>query len=100
MIEKMQKVSIVVLNREREEALKNLRSLGLVHLEPVEGSSETLTAYKEALNNAVTSESILGEVKLPKKAKNQKSVLALELEDTAKLCAEVVSKAERRKQLL
>lgn len=100
MIEKMQKVSIVVLNREREEALKKLRKLGLVHLEPVEGSSETLAAYKEALNNAVTSESILGEVKLPKNVKKRKSVLALEPEDTAKLCAEVVSKADRRKQLL
>jgi len=99
MIEKMQKVSIVVLNREREEALKNLRKLGLVHLEPLEGSSETLAAYKEALNNAVVSESILGEVKLPK-TKGKKTVFTLTNENAVKLCAEIVAEADRKKQLL
>ena len=33
MIEPMKKVSIVILNKEREQALKSLRKLGLVHLE-------------------------------------------------------------------
>ncbi|MCQ2586101.1 MAG: ATPase [Treponema sp.] len=99
MIEKMQKVSIVVLDREREEALKSLRKLGLVHLEPLEGSSEKLSAYKEALNNAVVSESILGEVKLPK-TKGKKNVLALSNENAVKLCAEIVQDADRKKQLL
>ena len=99
MIEKMQKVSIVVLDREREEALKSLRKLGLVHLEPLEGSSEKLSAYKEALNNAVVSESILGEVKLPKE-KGRKAVLTLSNENAVKLCAEIVQDADRKKQLL
>ncbi len=99
MIEKMQKVSVVVLNREREEALKNLRRLGLVHLVPVEGSSEKLTAYKEALNNAVTSESILSEVKLPK-GKNKNSGRSISNEELMKICAEVVQKADRKKHLL
>ncbi|MBS7260903.1 MAG: ATPase [Treponema sp.] len=99
MIEKMQKVSIVVLNREREEALKSLRKLGLVHLEPLEGSSEKLSAYKEALSNAVVSESILGEVKLPKE-KGRKAVLTLSNENAVKLCAEIVQDADRKKQLL
>ena len=99
MIEKMQKVSIVVLDREREEALKSLRKLGLVHLEPLEGSSEKLSAYKEALNNAVVSESILGEVKLPKE-KGRKVVLTLSNENAVKLCAEIVQDADRKKQLL
>ncbi|MCQ2574163.1 MAG: ATPase [Treponema sp.] len=99
MIEKMQKVSIVVLDREREEALKSLRKLGLVHLEPLEGSSETLSAYKEALSNAVVTESILGEVKLPK-GKNRKTVLTLSTEKTIKLCEEIVRDADRKKQLL
>lgn len=99
MIEKMQKVSIVVLDREREEALKSLRKLGLVHLEPLEGSSEKLSAYKEALSNAVVSESILGEVKLPKE-KGRKAVLSLSNENAVKLCAEIVQDADRKKQLL
>ena len=99
MIEKMQKVSIVVLDREREEALKSLRKLGLVHLEPLEGSSEKLSAYKEALSNAVVSESILGEVKLSKE-KGRKAVLTLSNENAVKLCAEIVQDADRKKQLL
>jgi len=98
MIEKMQKVSIVVLDREREEALKSLRKLGLVHLEPLEGSGETLSRYKEILGNAVVTESILGEVKLPK-TKGKKTVLALSNENAVKLCEEIVLGADRKKQL-
>ena len=33
MIEPMKKVSLVLLNKEREEALIKLRKIGLVHLE-------------------------------------------------------------------
>ena len=47
MIEPMKKVSVVLLNKEKEEALKALRKVGLVHLEKVEGSSEKLNAFKE-----------------------------------------------------
>ena len=67
MIEPMKKVSIVLLNKEKQEALKKLRKLGLVHLEKIEGSSEKLNAFKEYTNNANLSESVLGEIKLPKK---------------------------------
>lgn len=38
MIELMKKVSIVLLDKEKENALKALRKIGLVHLEKVEGS--------------------------------------------------------------
>lgn len=98
MIEKMQKVSIVVLDREREEALKKLRKLGLVHLEPVEGSGEKLAAFKEASNNAVVSESILGEVKLPKSVKNKKC--GLTNEQVMEVCSKTVKDADRKKQLM
>ena len=47
MIEPMKKVSIVLLNKEKEEALKALRRIGLVHLEKIEGAGEKLTAFKE-----------------------------------------------------
>ena len=98
MIEQMNKVSVVLLNREKEEALKALRKIGLVHLEKLEGSSEKLNAFKEYTNNALVSESILGEIKLPKKSKKQK----VELSDSRviQLCSDVVTKSERKKQLL
>ena len=69
MIEQMNKVSIVLLNKEKEAALKSLRKIGLVHLEKIEGSSEKLNAFKEYSNNAIISESILSELKLPKQSK-------------------------------
>ena len=98
MIQPMKKVSVVLLNREKEEALKSLRKIGLVHLEKLEGSSEKLNAFKEYTNNALVSESILGEIKLPKKSKKQK----IELSDSRviQLCSDVVTKSERKKQLL
>ena len=98
MIEPMKKVSVVLLNKEKEEALKSLRKIGLVHLEKLEGSSEKLNAFKEYTNNALVSESILGEIKLPKKSKKQK----VELSDARviQLCSDVVTKSERKKQLL
>ena len=98
MIEPMKKVSIVLLNKEKQEALKKLRKLGLVHLEKIEGSSEKLNAFKEYTNNANLSESILGEIKLPKKEKENKS--SLEKEKVIDLCSQIVAKTERKKQLM
>ena len=83
MIEPMKKVSLVLLNKEREEALINLRKIGLVHLEKLEGASEKLSAFKEASANALVAESVLGEITAPK-AKNGMAP-ALSDEDTAKL---------------
>lgn len=99
MIEQMKKVSIVLLNKEKETALKSLRKIGLVHLEKIEGSSDKLTAFKEYTNNANVSEAILGEIKLPKSAKKE-SVDNLSNEQVISLCAEVVAKNDRKKQLL
>ena len=98
MIEPMKKVSVVLLNKEKEEALKALRKIGLVHLQRMDGSSEKLNAFKEYTNNAVVSESILGEIKLPKKVKKQKA--SLSDNDVIELCKNVVTKADRKKQLL
>ena len=98
MIEQMKKVSVVLLNKEKEDALKALRKIGLVHLKKMEGSSEKLNAFKEYTNNAVVSESILGEVKLDKKTKK----LSPSISDSKviELCKSVVQKSERKKQLL
>ena len=98
MIEQMKKVSVVILNKEKEDALKALRKIGLVHLSKIEGSSEKLNAFKEYTGNAIVSESILGEIKLDKKAKKQK--VTLEDSKVVELCRQVVVKSERKKQLL
>ena len=98
MIEQMKKVSIVLLNKEKEEALKALRKIGLVHLEKIEGAGEKLTAFKEYSNNAMIAESILGEIKLPKMKKGSEQKLSYE--EVIELCKEVVAKSERKKQLM
>ena len=98
MIEPMKKVSIVLLNKEKEEALKALRKNGLVHLEKIDGAGEKLTAFKEYSNNAMLAESILGEIKLPKQKKGSEPKLSDE--KVIALCKEVVAKSERRKQLM
>ena len=98
MIEPMKKVSVVILNKEKEDALKALRKIGLVHLSKIEGSSEKLNAFKEYTGNAIVSESILGEIKLDKKAKKNK--VTLEDSKVVELCRQVVTKSERKKQLL
>ena len=98
MIEPMKKVSVVLLNKEKEEALKALRKIGLVHLEKIDGASEKLTAFKEYSNNAMLTESILGEIKLPKQKKG--AAPKLSDEEVIALCSEVVAKSERKKQLM
>lgn len=97
MIEPMKKVSVVILNKERETALKSLKSIGLLHLESLEGSGEKLSAFKEASANTVVSESILSEIKLPKKTNK---VSNLSFAETNGLCSEIVEKSERKKQLM
>lgn len=96
MIEKMKKVSIVLLNSEREAALKNLRKLGLVHLEKLEGNSEKLAAYKQITENAIVTQSVLAEIKVPK----TKAPATLSDEKVVQLCADVVAKSDRKKQLI
>jgi len=100
MIEPMKKVSVVLLNKEKEEALKALRKVGLVHLEKVEGSGEKLNAFKEQSANAVLTESILGEIKLPKAKGKKASEPAISDADVISLCSDVVAKSERKKQLM
>ena len=91
MIEQMNKVSIVLLNKEKEAALKSLRKIGLVHLEKIEGSSEKLNAFKEYSNNAIISESILSELKLPKQSKLVMEELSKE--QVAELVNDILLKA-------
>ena len=96
MIVQMKKVSIVVLNYERKEALKKLKKAGVVHIEELEGSGEQLSSYKESFSNAYTASAILSEIKLTKK---RPAVKSLSSEDAKSLCSEVISLSEEKKRL-
>ncbi len=52
MIVPMKKVTLVVLDRERQEALKALRKTGVLHIEKQEGHSDTLEELTESLVSA------------------------------------------------
>ena len=67
MIVPMKKISLVVLENERRDALKNLRKLGVLHVEEVSGSSEELSSYKAQNSTIEKALGILTEIKLGKK---------------------------------
>lgn len=96
MIVPMKKVSIVVLNKERKEALIQLKKCGVVHLETLEGSGEKLAAYKENAANAISALSILGEIKLSGKKQN---AVSLSNDEIAKKCTDVIALSEQKKKL-
>ncbi len=49
MIVPMKKVSLIIREHEKDEALKKLRKLGIVHIEITEGSGERLTSLREQI---------------------------------------------------
>lgn len=97
MIVKMKKVSLVVLNSERKDALKKLKKIGVMHLETLEGSGEQLAKFKEESANAQNAYAILSEIKLPKKSARPDEISDREISEK---CAEVISLSERKKKLL
>ena len=97
MIVSMKKVSIVVLSRERKEALRHLKKVGVMHLESLEGSGETLSGYKEEASSAFSAAAILEEIKNPKKVTKVSNLSDSEL---SKKCAMVIELSERKKKLL
>ncbi len=96
MIVQMKKVSIVVLNKERKEALKQLKKVGVVHLEQLEGKGEQLAAFKEASSNAVSAVSLLNDIKLSKK---HEKPAKLSNEEISEKCKEVIALSEQKKKL-
>ena len=98
MIVPMKKIALVVLEKERREALKQLRKLGVVQLEDVQGSSDELAAYRDQNNKLVKAISLLSDVKVPKSVlKNQKK---LEKAAALELAAKVVSLTEQKKNCI
>lgn len=61
MIVPMKKVTLVVLDREREDALKALRKTGVLHIEKQEAQSETLEKLTSTLADAEQALAVLGE---------------------------------------
>jgi V/A-type H+-transporting ATPase subunit I len=57
----MKKVTLVVLDREREDALKALRKTGVLHIEKQEAQSETLEKLTSTLADAEQALAVLGE---------------------------------------
>lgn len=96
MITPMKKVSLVILSREKEEALKALRKAGLVHLEPIEGKGEKLAALKNDYAKLQSAAGYLGEIKLPKKTVYPE----LSQEEAIKKAQLAIDLTERKKSLL
>ncbi|MBP5464670.1 MAG: ATPase, partial [Treponema sp.] len=97
MIEKMKKVSIVVLDATRKESVKALRKAGVVHLEEIEGKGPLLASYKDAAATADKAIAILEEIKLPKKQiVNQ---LDLTKDDALETAKKIVSLSDEKKSL-
>lgn len=67
MIVPMKKVSLVVMNHDREASLQKLRELGVVHLEKKTVESEKLQEFLEQKNNAVKALGLLDSFKTKKK---------------------------------
>ena len=67
MIVPMKKVSLLILSDKKTEALKILRSLGLIHIEIAEGSGERLEELK---NQIALLESAVFNVAKKNKARN------------------------------
>jgi V/A-type H+/Na+-transporting ATPase subunit I len=96
MIVSMKKVSIVILEKERKEALKKLRKIGVLHIEHIEGKSEQLTQYHDAFSSTITALSLLSGIKRQKKFP---AYAKLTHEQILEKCIHVVDLAEHKKQL-
>lgn len=111
MIVPMKKVSLVVLDRYKESALKKLRSLGLIHVEQIQGNSETLSAAKAVYSRLELASILLSDIKADKKnpvkiveISNDEAVLkaeeAINLFESKKNFTEELSNALKEKERL
>lgn len=66
MIAPMKKAYVVILERERKEALRALGRLGLVHLEPIAGSGAEFDEAARRIDAAARAIGLLGSLKAPK----------------------------------
>ena len=85
MIVPMKKVSFVVTNDSKKDALKKLRTLGVVHLEQIYGSSEKLSQLKETNNQLEEVLMLLSDIKYDKKTVEQKKLSSSNVVEKVKI---------------
>lgn len=97
MIVPMKKVSLVVLEEQRKEALKKLRRLGVMHLEQLSGNSAALASFRDSYASVEAAYMLVSEIKLPR---NQAlpAVPAFDREQVVAKAEEILALSERRKQ--
>jgi len=95
MIVQMKKVSLIVLQNERKEALKSLRKLGVLHVEEVQGSSEELSSFKAQNSQMEKALSVLEEIKVDKK--NKVAPVSVSREKAVDVAKSVLSLVEEKK---
>ena len=95
MIVPMKKVSFVVLEKERRQALKALRKTGVVHVEEVKGESEELTAFKRKNSKIELARSLLSDIKV----KKVPETALLSQNEAFELAEKIVNLSEEKKNL-
>jgi len=89
----MKKVSLLILGDRKNEALKKLRKLGLVHIEIAEGSGEKLNELKERI-------SLLENAIFSIEKKKDAEVKTLTTEEALASAKEISLLSEQKKELL
>ena len=95
MIVPMKKVSLIVLQNERKDALKSLRKLGVLHVEEVQGNSEELASYKDQNSKVEKALGILTEIKTEKK--NPVAQVQLTREKSVEVAKNVIALSDEKK---
>ena len=80
MIVPMKKVSLITLKAKKEETLKKLRKLGIMHIEISEGASEKLNQLKEQISLLESALYSVGKTKLEQKEITTKKALEISVE--------------------
>ncbi|MGN0730013.1 V-type ATP synthase subunit I [Treponema sp.] len=97
-IVQMKKVSLVILDSTRKTSLEQLRKAGVLHLEAVEGESQTLSSFRESAAETEKALSILDEVKDTKKKSASVSEM-LEKDAAREKAKEIIALSDRKKSL-
>lgn len=96
MIVPMKKVSLVVLNKEKRQALQQLRKTGVVHLQEVKGESDELSSCRKHASQIASALSILSEIKLKGKVDYNSSLTE---DEAVNIAEKVLSLTEEKKSL-
>ncbi len=94
MIVPMKKISLILLEKEKESALKTLRKLGLLHIEIEQGSGEKLRQLEEEIALLEKAIYLLG-----KQKKKKKSYPTLTSEEALQKAEEIVALTDSIKDL-